>query len=537
MIKGFIIEDLKRVVKDLGFESTDIVLSSSENILFGDYTTNVALQLSKQKSSNQTQSPRDIANKILEVFGHPHYLERIEVAGPGFLNFWVKAETLVKTLPQIIKAGATYGAAKSNQKIQVEFISANPTGPLTLGNGRGGSLGDALAYILSLQGNDVEREYYVNDTGNQVRTLGNSVKAIAGLIETQEIFYKGEYIAELAEKFKDDLHLDAQELGHILADYLLKNDIQEQIKKMGIKFDKFFSERSLYPQKIKYALETMKSKNLTYEKDGAIWFKGSEYGDEQDRVLVTSSEKRGKEEPTYFLADIAYHLDVFERGFDKKINIWGADHHDYGKRFMAAMKALGYENRLQIVFMQFVRLIKDGKEVRMSKRAGVYVTLDELFSLVSPDVARYFFLMVSSNTHIDFNLELAEKKSNENPIFYIQYAHARMSSILEKAKSLSEVKKNDPDLSLLKQEKELELTKVLLEFPEIIKEVSDNFTVHHLATYSYKIADSFHKFYEVCPVISGEKSLTGARLVLVQATKQVLKQSLDLMGISAPDRM
>lgn len=525
MIKQQINLQLKQAAAEMGFETSDIEVSSSGTEGFGDYSSNIALQLAKLEPANGKQSSRDIANGLVEKGQWAELCDDVQVAGPGFINFFVKPSVLVEEIKQIDQ---DFGRNTTGQgkKIQVEFISANPTGPLTLANGRGGAIGDSLANVLQWSGYEVEREYYVNDTGNQVRKLADSVKARAGLIPAEESHYQGEYVSELVGQFREQLEMDSLELGHLLADHFMAADIKPAIKRLGIQFDRFYSERSLYQSdEIGKALDALEKSGYTYEKDGAVWFKSTEFGDEKDRVLITSDEGRGRKDPTYFLADIAYHLNVFERGFDQKINLWGSDHHGYEPRVQAAMKALGYEERLHIIFMQMVKLFRAGQEVRMSKRAGNFVTLDELLELVSADVARFFFLMYAPETHINFNLDLAQEQSNKNPVFYVQYAHARMSSILSKS---SEEGERTP----LQHPREKELMVALLEFPELVEGVSRSYQVHKLTTYAVGLADSFHRFYEQCQVIGNP-----ARVELVEKTRLVLAATLGLLGVSAPDKM
>lgn len=536
MYKQKIEEQLKSAVLELGFVVSDIVLSISENSQFGDYTSNIALQLSNQKHQNSYHSPREVANAVLEKFGHPDYLERVEVAGPGFLNFFIKKEKLAEELKEILKKDSEFGKNNlgQNQKVQVEFISANPTGPLTLANGRGGAIGNALANVLTFSGFAVDKEYYVNDTGNQIRMLGESVLAALGKLAKSEDHYQGEYIKDLADRFKDDSEIDPQRLGHKLADYFLEDEIKPIILKLGINFNDFFSERSLYPDKIEAAVKILKEKKLSFEKDGAIWFKSTQFGDEKDRVLMTSEGERGRAEPTYFLADIAHYLMVFSKGYNLRINILGADHHSYAVRLQAALQALGYGNESKIIIFQFVRLFKEGKEIRMSKRTGNIITMDELLEEISPDVAKFFFLMHSPNTLIDFNLDLAKEQSNKNPVYYVQYAHARMSSILEKAGKVAD----EADLTLLVQEAESELIKKLLSFPDLVLEIAQDFQVQKLTTYAIEIADLTNKFYESSSVLyASDEKLKQARLKLVQASKLILNNTLHLIGVSAPEKM
>ncbi|MBI4039809.1 arginine--tRNA ligase [Candidatus Daviesbacteria bacterium] len=545
MIKQKLVEDLQKVVGELGFvKPTDVEIYISQKESFGDYSTNIALQLAKQKSANGQHSSQDIANGIVEKMKGFDYLKKIDVAGGGFINFFVDVKFISQGVEEILKLGNKFGKNEigKGQKIQVEFISANPTGPLTLGNGRGGSIGDALSNVLEFCGYQIDREYYVNDTGNQVRLLGESVKAAAGIIPKSEDHYQGEYVQDLSEQFKDQLKRDSLDLGHILVDYLMENDIKPSLKSLGINFSEFYSERSLYQRGlVDKALNLLKAKDLAYDQDGAVWFRSTKFGDEKDRVLVTSKTSRGDEQPTpiksgptYFLADIAHHLDVLSRGYIKRINVLGADHHGYGKRIQGAMEALGYKNKVDIILMQLVKLFQDGKEMRMSKRAGTYITIDELLSHISGDAARFFFLMYEPNTQINFDLNLAKEQSNKNPVFYVQYAHARMFGILSKAGGNFK----EFDSKLLTHPAELNLIKHLLTFPDLVEEVAQNYSVHQLTGYSIKLADLFHRFYESCPVLNADsKELKAARLKLVDASKLILKTTLGLIGVSAPDRM
>ncbi len=548
MIKQQLEDDLKKAVRELGFGATDIVCSIPKNSDFGDYSSNIALQLTKLNLGNYEHSSEEIANKISEKLQklvgayrdtpEKYYLEKIEVKGGGFINFFIKPEFLMKDLAEILEKGEKFGITGmgKGQKIQVEFISDNPTGPLTLANGRGGAMGDTLANVLAFSGASVSREYYVNDTGNQVRVLGESALAAMGKVPPKEEHYQGEYVKELANKFSDKSDLNPQDLGHKLADYLLENEIKPAVERLGVKFDEFYSERSIYERDlITKAVGLLEEKDLAYEKDGAVFFKATKFGDDKDRVLMTSEAGRGKEEPTYFLADIAHHLDDLEKGYQKRINFLGADHHGYGARMQGVMEALGYKGKVEMIFFQFVRLFKEGKEVRMSKRAGNFVTLDELLALVGKDAVRFFFLMYAPSSHIDFDLDIAREKSTKNPVFYVQYAHARMSNILAKVESQEARVKS---LEKLEKKEELEIIKHLGEFPDLITEITQTYQVQALPTYALKLADLLNSFYEACPVLQAEsEELKEARLNLVKAAKIVLGSSLKLMGIEAPEKM
>jgi arginyl-tRNA synthetase len=538
MIKHKLEKDLKRAVEALGYKSTDIVCDICQNSSFGDYTSNIALQLAKQNLENGKQTPLEIANEIISNLGDLSYLDRIEIKPPGFLNFFVKKEILAVDINEILESGENYGKNDfgKGKKVQVEFISANPTGPLTLANGRGGATGDTLANVLKVSGFEVDREYYVNDTGNQVRVLGDSVKAKAGKIEDQEDYYQGEYIQDLAQKFASDLDSSSQELGHKVADYLLETEIKPAVEKMGIKFDEFYSERNLHESGlIQKTADLLEEKGLAYEKDGALWFKSAQFGDEKDRVLITSEGVRGKREPTYLMPDIVHHLEIFKRGYSRRINILGADHHSYIVRLKQSVEAITKTEWMDFILIQMVKLFKDGKEFRMSKRKGNFATLDELLEAVGKDAVRFFFLTSDPNTQMNFNLDLAKEKSNKNPVYYVQYAHARMANILNKSQK---PKVKGQNYGVLINKSELELIKYLMEYPELVKDLAKTYQVHKLTTYATKLADLFHKFYENCRVLNAEtEELQEARFSLVKAGKIVLGNTLALMGIDAPERM
>lgn len=507
------------------------------NEYHGDYSTNIILQIAKIIKRKPMEIAKDF---MIQLYKYPiakSDFDEIEPAKPGFINFFISKEYLQKQVGEILKQGDKFGGLKigESKKVQVEFISANPTGPLTLGNGRGGFCGDVLANILEKAGFKVSREYYINDVGEQIRKLGHSI------IGDSEAVYKGKYIEELKKKIKGK---NPDEVGEKVAGIILKEMIKPAVKKMGIKFDNWFSEKSLYKNKeVDKILNWLKNKKLAYKKEGALWFKSTKFGDDKDRVLVKADG-----ETTYFASDIAYLKNKFERGFNHLIYFWGADHYGYIKRMEAAAKALGYKKeQVDFIVMQLVRLFEKGKQVRMSKRTGTYVTLDELINEVGLDVARFFFLTRSSGTHLNFDLDLAKEQSEKNPVYYVQYAHARICSILGRIKNYEATLRGvrlkasrrikNPKVQLLEHPSELALIKQLIRFPEVIEDTAKDYQVQRLPNYALDLVTAFHKFYEDCRVISEDKEKTQARLALVQAAKVVLKNTLDLMGISAPEKM
>jgi len=513
-------KEIKKLIEKASeTKAGDFVIEIPADKSHGDYSTNVAMVLAKKLGKN----PREVAEEIKAKI-KPDLFSKIEVAGPGFINFFISETHLKKQLKNVLKKKNKFGNLKigKNEKVNIEFISANPTGPLTLGNGRGGFGGDALANVLNKAGYKVTREYYINDTGNQIKKLGHSV------LGDEEAVYKGEYILKLKSKIKDS---DPEKVGEKASKEILEKMIKPSVKKMGIKFDVWFSEKGLYKKgEVDKAITELTKKGFTYESEGALWFKSKDIGDDKDRVLVRADGIK-----TYFASDIAYLKNKFKRRFKKLIMFLGADHYGYMPRLKASSVALGYKKEsIDDVVMQLVRLFENGKEVRMSKRTGIYVTIDELIDEVGLDVARFFFLMISSNTHMNFNLDLARERSEENPVFKIQYAYARMSAILRKAKK---IKILNPDLKLLVEPSEIELIKELVRLPEIIEDTAKDYQTQRLPQYAMELADAFHKFYENCIVISDAKGLTKARLALVIASKIVLKNTLDLMGVSAPEKM
>jgi len=488
-----ILQNQKKIPK---FKLPEILVEKPREKSHGDYSTNIALQISKLIKKNPFETAELIMNS-LESEKAGFLFSKVEVAKPGFINFSVSKGYLQNQVKEILKQKDKFGSLNigKKQKINVEFISANPTGPLTLGNGRGGFCGDVLSNVLEKAGYAVKREYYINDRGKQIKDLKKGL-------------YKGE---------------------RRTVSQIQKENQRVITKKLKIKFDVWFSEKSLYSKKeVEKVLAFLKKEKLAYIKNNALWFKSTKFSDDKDRVLIKEDGEK-----TYLASDIAYLKNKFRRGFKKLIFFWGADHHGYIKRLKAAAQALGYKKeQLNIIIMQLVRLIKKGKEVRMAKRTGSYVALEKLVNEVGLDAARFFFLMRSADTHLNFDLDLAKKRSKKNPVYYVQYAHARISSILEKAK----IKKLG-NWELLEELAELDLIREVIRFPEIIEETAEDYQVQRLPQYAIDLADSFHRFYENCRVITKDKKLTQARLGLISAVQIVLKNMLDLMGISAPEKM
>ena len=506
----------------------EIKIERPANKEYGDYSSNIAMVLSKILNEDSFKIAKKIKSRIENK--NPKIFERVTAEKPGFINFYLKKEYLQDKLREILEKKEKFSQLNigKDRKVQVEFISANPTGPLTIGNGRGGFLGDVLSNILEEAGYKVTREYFINDRGEQIKKLGFSV------LNPKKGIYKGEYIKKIRKKLVKDLKkISFEKAGEKAGRIILNEMIKPTIKKMGIRFDKWFSESYLYKSKlIDKVIRMLKNRKLVYEKNGALWFMSKKFGDDKDRVLI---KKNG--EHTYFLSDIAYHWDKFKRRkFDKVINIWGADHFGYIKRVMAAKKALDIKGELKIIITQLVKLFKNGKEIKMSKRTGTFITLDELIKEVGTDVSRFLFLTRSPDTHLDFDLDLAKEESKKNPVYYIQYAYARIRNILKKSKYTdSEIFR--ADFKLLNHKYEIELIKQLLRFPEVIEDIAYDYQVHRLCYYTLELVSIFHKFYENNRVIGEDKKITLSRLALVKSTEIILRKNLDIMRISAPCKM
>lgn len=536
---------------ELSFEELpEIALEPPKNKAFGDFTTNVAMALAGETK----MSARDVAVKVVSRLGDTDGLiERAEVAGAGFINFCLKPDWLYDIVRRIGAEGERYGASDIGKraKAQVEYVSANPNGPITVAHGRGAAIGDVIANLLEAIGYDVTRETYINDAPNstQMQNFGKSVharymQALGHDYPMPEDGYLGEYVADIAkdivEQYGDKWLSTPEDERVVIFTKLAEDDMlkvqKANLEQFGVKFDVWFSEATLHESsKVEKAIQTLKERGYAYEKAGAVWLKSTEFGDDKDRALVRSNGQ-----PTYIAADAAYHSDKFNRGFEQVIDCWGPDHHGYIARTKAAVAALGYDpDKLEVIIFQAVRLVSGGEIVMMSKRAGDVVLLSDLLDEVGTDAARFFFLTRSADSTLDFDLELAKAQSSENPVYYVQYAHARICSILRKAQEsgVRVPSAADADLTVLKEEPEVDLIKKLAEFPELVAEAGLAREPHRLTRYAQDLAAIFHKFYTECRVMGDEECLTAARLVLVDSTRIVLANTLRLLGISAPEKM
>jgi arginyl-tRNA synthetase len=541
----------------------EIALERPRDLSHGDWATNVALTCAKAAGA----SPRALADAIASrIAGHPD-VATVEVAGPGFINLRLSDAALQRVVAQVREQGTDYGRVGlgRGRRVQVEFVSANPVGPMHVGHGRWASLGDSMARVLEHAGWRVEREFYVNDAGVQMDIFAKSVAArylekCGREVDFDESWYQGAYISEIAGEIFSaegaawadadpavrEAHFREKAYAQVL------EHLQRVLHGMGVDFEVWFSERSLHfkdadcRDAVDRAIDTLRERGFVYEQDGATWFASTrfpEYGDDKDRVL-----RKSDGELTYFASDIAYHADKFGRGLDRVIDIWGADHHGYVARMKAAVAALGYPGQVDMVIGQLVTLLRNGEIVRMSKRTGEMVTFEELLDEVGADAARYFFLRRSTDQPLDFDIGLAKEQSSENPVFYVQYAHARICSILRKAAgapdatepadaTAARVVPADADLSLLTDPAELALLRKLAELSEVVEQTAERLAPHKLTTYAEDLAATFHQFYTVCQVISDDAALTGARLALVDSSRIVLATVLGLLGVSAPERM
>ncbi|MGI6366121.1 MAG: arginine--tRNA ligase [Bacillota bacterium] len=524
-----------------------VVLETPRLKEHGDYATNLAMQLTKIAK----QPPRQIAQAIVDnLDAGKARVSQVEIAGPGFINFRMDKSYLLDIIPEILRAGREYGSSNhgGGRKVNIEFVSANPTGDLHVGHARNAAVGDSLSRIMAKAGYAVHREYYINDAGNQINNLALSLEAryLQALGQDfpmpQDGYHGADIIAmgrELAanegEKYAG---LPRPERLQVMRQYALEREIDKlrrDLADFGVEFDTWFSETSLYESGTPEAvLEFMSRQGCTYREGGAVWFRASEFGDDKDRVLVKQDGSY-----TYLMPDIAYHRNKLERGFETLINVWGADHHGYIPRLRAALKALGYEpDRLQILIMQMVNLFQDGEKIKMSKRTGKAVTLRDLLDEVGADAVRYFLTMLSADSPLDFDLDLAVSKSNDNPVFYVQYAHARLCSMEENAREAGLTLDQDLNLSPLDLEREYDLLNHLGEFPSVVAEAAERLMPHRVVAYVFELASQLHSYYNAQRVIDPDDlAASKARLALMKAVRITIANALDLIGVTAPEKM
>ena len=533
MIRDSLVSALRAALADVGIDApAQIHLERPARREHGDWSSNLAMATAKKNGRN----PRELAGELVERLNAapPAHVERAEIAGPGFVNFHLRETWLHDVLVTAVEGGEADFARPDigkGQKVNVEFVSANPTGPLHAGGGRWAAFGDALCRILERCGHVVHREYYLNDRGVQMGLFGASLAARKAGTELPEDGYAGEYIREWAAEMPDGV--DPVEWGY----ERVKRELRESLGGIGVEFDTWFSERSLVESgAVEATLAELRTRGVAYDADGAVWLRTTDFGDDKDRPIVKSDG-----EPTYLLPDIAYHRDKFARGHELLIDIWGADHHGYVARLKAGVQALGHSpDELELILGQLVQLVKGGEEVRLSKRAGTLVLLDDLVAAVGADVARLTFLLQSLDTRQTIDLDLITAQSNENPVFYVQYANARIHSIGRKVAEagITRVPLADADLSLLTHERELDVLRKLSELPEVIALACNDRAPHKVTTWVRELADRFHGFYHDCYVIGDvSPELTQARLWLVEAARTGLAIGLDLLGVSAPESM
>lgn len=514
----------------------------------GDFTTNAAMQAARLLGRKPRDVAREFAEAIREADGGNRF-ESVSVAGPGFINITLSAAAWREVLGEILRLGPRFGEsdAGAGRRVLVEFVSANPTGPLHVGHGRGAAVGDALARILAFTGYRVKKEYYVNDVGNQMDNLGRSLRAryleACGCPESFPADgYRGEYLAELGRRFRDEVgeryarvpEEEALPVFRAAARDRILAGIREDLLRFRVDFDDWFREEKLHEGGlVRATVEELRSRGQVYEKDGALYFRSESHGDEKDRVLVRADGRT-----TYFAADVAYHREKYRAGYDRMINIWGADHHGYAPRLLAALSGLGLDpSRVTILLVQFVTLFRDGAAVQMSTRTGEFVTLREILDEVGTDAARFFYLMRGINSHLDFDLSLARTQSSENPVYYIQYVHARICSVFREAKSRGIVLEPVPPLSALTLPEEVGLVKMVARFPDVVGEAARLLEPHRIPFYLLDLARGFHAFYHNHRFLGETPERTQARLALALAVKNVVATGLDLIGVAAPERM
>ena len=530
------------------FVMPEVVVEKPKEEKFGDFSTSLAMGLSK----SERRKPYEVAEILSRhLQSSEEYIASVTIAGPGFLNLIMKPIFFLERLVKVAEQGDQYGSSNAGQgkKVLLEFVSANPTGPLHVGHGRGAAVGDMLGRLLDKAGYDVSTEYYINDVGNQMNTLGRSTWAryleLQGKVnEFPADYYQGDYIKDIARDIKNKhgnefLNKTEEQVLSFFREYALGSvldGIKKDLSDFDVSFDRWFSEKNLYDQKlVDTSVNWLREEKHVYDKDGAVWLKSSKFNDEKDRVLIKQSGEK-----TYFCSDIAYHKNKIDRGFEWIVDLWGADHHGYVPRMKSALKAMGYdESVFKVMLIQFVSLKRGGEKVSMSTRSGEFETLAEVIKDVGLDATRFFFLMRSSDTHLDFDLELAKKESADNPVFYIQYAHARICSIFRKAteNGIKLLDSADIDLSPLKNEEEFIMIKKILSFGETIEKSAELLEVHRIAFYLKDLVGTFHRYYSRNRIVSDDHALSSARLFLMNCLRITIRNGLSVMGVSAPDRM
>ena len=541
-IKSELKDRIDQVLNSLSYPQKDYTLTPPKNIQYGDLSTNIALVLAQDLKTSPMDIAKIFVNEIVKY--DIDNIINISIHKPGFINFEISKNYFQSQISKIIKLSIKYGKGSigAGKSANVEFVSANPTGPLTIGHGRNAILGDVVSNILKWQGYDVTREYYFNDAGRQMRILAKSVEALyfkllGENIQIPEDGYQGEYLKDIAKVIVNEDGRNLEKGSNVFkekTEKIIFHEIEQSLKNLGVKFDQFINEKTFYENgDIENLLENLRKKDLIYEKDNATWFKTSVLGKKQDRVYIKSSG-----EPTYRVPDTAYHINKVNRKYDLIIDVFGADHADTYPDVILALQSLNYKTEhIKVLIYQFVTLLQNGKKIKMSTRKADFVTLDELVNEVGSDVVRYFFLMRSMNTHLDFDLNLAKDQSDKNPVFYLQYAYARICNIIKRANHLELSEQNNYDTSILNNENEILLIKYLSRFPEFIDHAYENLEPQIITNYLQQLSAYFHKFYSQCRVISDDHNTTQARIALVKAVKIILGNGFNILGISAPERM
>ncbi|WFS62922.1 arginine--tRNA ligase [Pseudodesulfovibrio thermohalotolerans] len=537
---------LKKALDGFGWSWPDkAVIEPPKDSGFGDMSANVAMMLAREAK----KAPRAIAEDLKGALESDPFIEKVEIAGPGFLNFTLTPAFWQETVGEILGQGGNYGSSTlgNGTKVQVEYVSANPTGPLHIGHGRGAALGDSLTRILEKAGYDVEAEYYINDAGRQMLILGGSIlyraRQLGGLNPAEpEDYYKGEYITDIARDLmneRPDLldlpEAEALETCKVYGKDVILEGIKQDLAAFGVRHDVWFSEKSLVEDgKVDETFADLTASGMGYEADGAYWFKSTELGDDKDRVL-----RKTNGDTTYFASDIAYHDNKFKRGFDLVVDIWGADHHGYVPRMMAACEALGKPGGLYVILVNLVNLLRDGQPIAMSTRAGQFETLKDVVDEVGSDAARFMFLSRKSDSKLDFDLELVKQKSMDNPVYYVQYAHARICSLNRKAAEagVETAVVSPASLALLNTEYDLEMLRMLDQYPDYVESAARTQSPHLIATYLQDLASKLHRYYTNCHVLSAEPEVASARLMLLGCVAGVVADGLALLGVNAPESM